>query len=405
MHLAIFTRQIGHYHDARYRSAAAALDRVTVISTANQGGFAEFLARDTGAYDIVRLFEDRAGYDQAVANRRLGPAVDAALDKAAPDAVAISGWTNPESIAAIRWGRMRNVPLVMMSETQADDAARSWLRETIKSRIVSLCDSALVGGPTHAAYVEQLGIAADRVHLGYNAVDNAYFAAGAQAARRDAAASRAEHGLPKRYLLASARFIEKKNLAALVAAFAKAVRNSSSKTPDLVILGDGETKPAILAAASAGGVADRVHLPGFRGYDVLPAYYGLADAFVHVSTVEQWGLVVNEAMASAVPAIVSEPCGVSRTVVVDGISGFVVDPDIDSIAKAFAMMFSMTPEARLQMGEQAAQAIMDWGPARFGSGMVSAIESAVAAPRQGRPPPWDAAILAYMEKTAIESVA
>src|SRR5207247_9937771 len=54
---------------------------------------------------------------------------------------------------------------------------------------------------------------------------------------------------------------------------------------------------------------EHVHLPGFKPYDELPAYYALANAFVHASTTEQWGLVVNEAIASGLPVIVSNRCG------------------------------------------------------------------------------------------------
>lgn len=408
MHLVILTRQIGHYHDARYRGAAATHECVTVVSSANQGGFAEFLAEDTGDYAVVRLTENRAAYDRAVAEATIGAKLTDALERLQPDALAVSGWTNPESVAAIGWARARRVPLVMMSETQADDAARSLIAETVKRRIVSLCDAALVGGPPHAAYVTRLGIPSPRVHLGYNAVDNAHFAAGAAAARADAATVRSAHGLPARYLLASARFIAKKNLAALVTAYAAALDGAGGAGgtgPDLVILGDGDTKAEIRAAAEAGGVAGRVHLPGFRGYEALPAYYGLAEAFCHVSTVEQWGLVVNEAMAAGLPVIVSRPCGVGRTVIEDGVSGLLTAPDAASIGAALARLMAMPAEARAAMGRAAAAAIADWGPERFGAGMRAAVESARQAPRRGRPAPWDAAILAHMQRRIIERVA
>lgn len=50
-------------------------------------------------------------------------------------------------------------------------------------------------------------------------------------------------------------------------------------------------------------------LPGFKQYTELPAYYGLAEAFVHLSRIEPWGLVVNEAMSVGLPVVVSRECG------------------------------------------------------------------------------------------------
>ena len=67
-------------------------------------------------------------------------------------------------------------------------------------------------------------------------------------------------------------------------------------------------------------------MPGFKQYHDLPAYYGLAGAFVHTSTVEQWGLVVNEAMAAGLPVLVSRNCGCAADLVQDGVNGFAFDP-------------------------------------------------------------------------------
>src|SRR5258706_11264440 len=72
---------------------------------------------------------------------------------------------------------------------------------------------------------------------------------------------------------------------------------------------------------------------GFKQYGDLPAFYGLAGGFVHVSRVEQWGLVVNEARAAGLPVIVSHSCGCAEDLVEQGVNGWAVDPfDGDAIA-------------------------------------------------------------------------
>jgi 1,2-diacylglycerol 3-alpha-glucosyltransferase len=52
-----------------------------------------------------------------------------------------------------------------------------------------------------------------------------------------------------------------------------------------------------------------VHFYGFRQIDENPVFYALADAFILPSSWEEWGLVVNEAMASGLPVLVSETVG------------------------------------------------------------------------------------------------
>ena len=63
---------------------------------------------------------------------------------------------------------------------------------------------------------------------------------------------------------------------------------------------------ALEAKCDALAIRDHVHMLGFRQIEDLPAYYGMAKAFIHASTIEPWGLVVNEAMACGLPVLVSE---------------------------------------------------------------------------------------------------
>ena len=61
-----------------------------------------------------------------------------------------------------------------------------------------------------------------------------------------------------------------------------------------------------------------VHFYGFRQVDENPAFYALADAFILPSTWEEWGLVVNEAMACGLPVVVSETAGCAEDLLEPG---------------------------------------------------------------------------------------
>ena len=52
-----------------------------------------------------------------------------------------------------------------------------------------------------------------------------------------------------------------------------------------------------------------VYFYGFRQIEENPVFYALAEAFVLPSLKEEWGLVVNEAMACSLPVIVSRTAG------------------------------------------------------------------------------------------------
>jgi glycosyltransferase involved in cell wall biosynthesis len=67
-----------------------------------------------------------------------------------------------------------------------------------------------------------------------------------------------------------------------------------------------------------------VHFAGFKNQSELPACYSAADALVLPSDGgETWGLVVNEALACGVPAIVSDQVGCADDLIRTGETGFV----------------------------------------------------------------------------------
>ena len=107
------------------------------------------------------------------------------LDRDRPDALAIVGYARPESMAALRWARRHGRPTILMSESQAADRRRVWWKEAVKARRVRRFSSALVGGPKHRDYLASLGMPREQIVLGYNAVDNPWFASQAERIRRD----------------------------------------------------------------------------------------------------------------------------------------------------------------------------------------------------------------------------
>ena len=349
----------------------------------NSADFEELLSQGEEFENVVRIFEGKAAYASGVMSGRLWSRVQAELDAYKPHVVGVAGWSFPESLAAIVWARKNGARVTLMSESQMHDARRSGFREAVKRRVVSACDAALVAAGPHGDYATSLGIPASRVFFGYDAVDNDYFAAGADEARKHERAMRTEVGLPRRYLLASGRFIAKKNFPRLVEAFARALALNDSGH-DLVILGDGPERALVEAAARRNGIAHRVRLPGFRAYDMLPTFYGLADGFVHVALAEQWGLVVNEAAAAALPLVVSRPTGAASALVQSRVNGFLAEPvDTDDISRALQALMSLSEDDRRAMGAASRRIVADWSPDRYASGLRSACQAALAsAPRK-----------------------
>jgi glycosyltransferase involved in cell wall biosynthesis len=88
-------------------------------------------------------------------------------------------------------------------------------------------------------------------------------------------------------------------------------------------------------------------------------------------------LVVNEAMASGLPVLVSNRCGCAPDLVQEGVNGFTFDPyNVEQIAglmlKVSACDFPLSA-----FGDASRRIIADWGPERFAAGLKAAAEKAL----------------------------
>jgi len=384
MKLAVLFENLGPYHVARLAALASHCDLLAVEQH-----------RSTAEYDWhpsaqvpfrrVTLFEN-AGVPTGSSSQLAPQAISEVLSGFDPDVIAVPGWACEPAISAVTWALRRRVPVIVMSESQEIDFPRTILREWIKRCYLICCDGALVGGRPQSDYVVKLGMNVSRIRVGYDVVDNGYFDSGADRARANAAALREQHGLPERYFLAVARFIEKKNLPRLIQAFADFLRAmdeqpQASSLWHLVVLGDGALRGELEERVTALQLGTRVLMPGFKQYPELPLHYGLAQAFILASTTEQWGLVVNEAMASGLPVLVSERCGCARDLVQPGVNGYTFDPLDVSALTGLMVRLAENEDRRQAMGEASANLIDAWSPDAFATNLIELGEMVKCSPR------------------------
>ena len=396
----------GPYHTARLEAcAAAAPEGVEVVGLAVAGqvqGRPWVADRAMERVRVTTLFPDAMYHE--LPRRAVAAAMTRALDDLRPTAVGVSGYGMADSRAALRWCVKHNARRVLMTESKVDDAPRVWWKEWIKRRLVAKFDSGLCGGSPHRGYLEELGMPPEKIFDRYDVVDNARFATAAEAVRRDPDAWNHLPGLSggTPFFLVSSRFIDRKNLLRLIEAYAAYVerfQGSVFRVQDgetrpavpwgLCILGDGEQKPALLAKCrdlglevvdSASSDASSlktenlnlkthphgvVWMPGFRQFDEISAYYALSGAFIHPALQEQWGLVVNEAMACGLPVLCSKTVGAAHDLVIDGRNGRKFDPtSAEAMCEAMCEV-STNADRRDEMGRESRKIIAEWTPEDF----------------------------------------
>jgi glycosyltransferase involved in cell wall biosynthesis len=151
------------------------------------------------------------------------------------------------------------------------------------------------------------------------------------------------------------RFTAVKRLGLLIRAWARAQREGRLPADaSLVVLGgypgEWEGEHPLDAVAAAG--ARNVFLAGWHDHPALPAYLSAADVFALASVREQFGSVLVEAMACALPPIAVDRFG-PADIVTDGTTGWLVEPDDEAaLAGALAGAFA-DPVERRRRGRRA----------------------------------------------------
>ncbi len=402
--VAIVFWRLGPYHHARLNATGRLLTVTGLEACGIEKTYAWNKVEGAESFTRITLTERFQPTREWREELRIKMAEE--LDRIRPSVLVVPGWSMADALAAMDWAFRRQIPIVCMSESTAWDEKRNPIKEWVKRRIIELFSAALVGGTPHRDYMEELGMPSNRILLGYDAIDNDYFETKTDEVQNSGFKYQASgFALSKPYFLASARFIEKKNLFRLLKAYARYRRDAArlvegrasrvegqtqqqtigNEQPapwNLILLGDGDLRAKLEQLRSELGLADCVQMPGFKQYEELPEYYAAAGAFIHASTTEQWGLVVNEAMASGLPVLVSNRCGCARDLVRDGENGLSFDPANEEQMADLMLRISSDEERRQEMGARSREIIANWGPERFASGVKAAVEAALSAPRK-----------------------
>ena len=293
-----------------------------------------------------------------------------AFNRIKPDVLVTCGYGLPGMLVALFWSLLYRKPAILLSDSKEDDAPRSGWREALKSWIAQRYQAALVAGQPQKRYLIKLGMPSEAIFLGYDVVDNAVF-------HPDKIKSLL-HPLKQRYFLAINRFIPKKNLLFLISSYAAYYKVVGDEAWHLVLCGDGLMRPQIEQQIRELGLNDVVHLPGFLQQEELLPYFAHASCFIHASLQEQWGLVVNEAMAAGLPVMVSNRCGCFEDLVIEGINGFGFDPENSQQLTDLLLKVSLDNVELHKMGDAALQHIQKFSPDYFAQGLMQAVEYALA---------------------------
>jgi glycosyltransferase involved in cell wall biosynthesis len=295
----------------------------------------------------------------------------AALD---PDVVLLTGWHAPGLIQVLIAARLRGIPVLMRGDSTAMPRRAIGVRIAQHALFALVARFLVVGAANRELYRER-GVAPSRLIDCPHVVDNARFAAAASAARAERAALRARYGVPEDAccFLFAGKLEPKKKPGVVLEAIARLSEREHERV-FLLVVGSGALEAGLRQRASA--LRLPVSFAGFLNQSEMPKAYAAADALVLASDYgETWGLVVNEAMACGLTAVVSDRVGCGADLVTDGVTGYTF-PFGDVAALAARMQALLQPELRARMAAAAeARVSQQYGIEQATAGVLAALAS------------------------------
>lgn len=304
------------------------------------------------------------------------PGIRGVLERARPDAVLVTGW-NALPLLQATWACKRlDIPVIVRGDSNDMQPRPPWARWRHRVLLAQF-DAFMAVGLANRAFYLRNGVGEANIFWAPHFVDNARFRAQCEAARLRRAKLRAGWSVPEDAVCFSfvGKIESKKHLPDLIAAVARAA--AQGPRIHLLVVGSGEQ------LAHSRELAAQLEAPvtfaGFLNQTQLGAAYAVTDCLVLPSDYgETWGLVVNEAMACGIPALVSDRVGCAPDLVEEGqTGGRFAFGEVEAMAVAIRSLASQPGKLR-EMGARAQDRVSGYSVERAVVGTLEALRHVTA---------------------------
>jgi glycosyltransferase involved in cell wall biosynthesis len=246
-----------------------------------------------------------------------------------PDVIITSINESLQTIISILAGHAQNIPVVLWSETWATPHLFKdnsyWGRkckEVIIKWTTKRSDAIVASGRRSKNFNMRYAAVKTPIFISYQStVDQTLNLV-------DSSINSIKHYVKDQInILYLSRIIELKGLDILIHSFAELEK--VYKSAYLIVVGDGPFRGYCEALAKDLLVHNIKFLGSVRNEDVW-MFYKQSDIFVlpnsGIKSVDEWGLVINEAASMSLPIVTTNYSGAVGDLVIDGVNGYVVEP-------------------------------------------------------------------------------
>lgn len=235
------------------------------------------------------------------------------------EAVLFFGWNYHSHLTAMRHFKNRIPVLFRGDSTLLNErpGLKRMARRLFLRWVYRHVDTALYVGRNNKSYFLAHGLKEDQLVFAPHAIDNDRFSDRDGKYEEEAQRWKKELGIGQqdRVLTFVGKFQDTKDPFLLLEAFME-LNNPGWR---LLYVGNGELESPLKEAAKGN---KNIHFLPFQNQSRMPVIYRLGDVFCLPSKGETWGLAVNEAMACGCAVLLSDRCGCTADLLVEGRNGF-----------------------------------------------------------------------------------
>jgi glycosyltransferase involved in cell wall biosynthesis len=378
----VITHPIQYYTPVLQYMARTAPDQVQVLycsgeleSSHSRAGFGVKYRWDVPLLEgyRYRILKNRAAHPSTSSFRGLdNPELSRIIASGAYSAVVVNGWHFQSAWRTILACWAHRVPVLIRGDShmRGPGTLIKSIKWPLYRQFVPRLDGCLAAGAWSREYFEKYGAKKHHIFTVPHCVDNSNFAQQMDLLRPRRDELRRKWDIPAgtTVFLFAGKFIPVKR----PLDFVDAVGRCAAERPSVGLMaGDGPLRERCEEQARSAGAP--VRFTGFLNQTQIVEAYAAADAVVVPSAVETWGLVVNEAMASGLPCIVSDRVGCGPDLVDNGITGDIYPTGrVDALS---ALLVKYADSARLAaMGRNAARKIESYSVPAAAAALLKAVE-------------------------------
>lgn len=283
------------------------------------------------------------------------------LDCLNPDFLVCGPIAFTSGAIGIRWAYKRQKKVIIFDDSKHSLYKRNFLINFIKITLTNLADGILVPSTEYDLEYAKWQIPKDKLYYGLNCIDNDSFSS-----------HRNKQFLNTKKIVCVARLVPIKNLETLLNCWESVEKVDVEY--HLIIIGDGPEFKSLIKIKNELELKN-VRFLGNQTRRTIAKILSKSVAFILPSFLEGWAMVVNEAMASGLPVLLSNRINAGHTLLKDSFNGYTFNPyNSNEITESILKYIHLSIEEKKIMSENANSEIKKYNYKFLGNQLYLAME-------------------------------